>query len=72
MEKVHISDLHNLSVKDKIKVVQDLWDDIAKEQSISSISIEHKKLLEERLEIINSGNATFKPWSEIEKKFKSI
>lgn len=68
MTKEQLTQLHNLSVKDKIKVVQDLWDDIAEEQSIDSLSSEHKKILEDRLQIISSGNANFKSWSEIHKK----
>jgi putative addiction module component (TIGR02574 family) len=31
---LQLSDLHRLSVKDKIELVQTLWDDIANEQAI--------------------------------------
>lgn len=70
MTKEQITELHKLSVKDKIKVVQDLWDDIAEEQSIDTLSSEHKKIIEERLQILRSGDAKFKSWSEIQDKFK--
>ena len=33
MTRLQMSELRKLSVKDKIKVVQTLWDDIAKEQT---------------------------------------
>lgn len=72
MTKEQILELHKLSVKDKIKVVQDLWDDIAEEQSIDTLSTEHKKIIEERLQIINSASAKFKSWSEIQDKFKLV
>jgi putative addiction module component (TIGR02574 family) len=72
MTKNQISDLHNLSVKDKIKVVHTLWDDIAKEQSIDSLSNEHKKLLDKRIKTIDDGIAQFKPWSEIHNKYQNI
>ena len=70
MTKQQLIDLHKLSVSDKIKVVQALWDDIAEEKAIDSISAEHKKILEKRLKLISSGNATFKPWSQIQTKYK--
>jgi putative addiction module component (TIGR02574 family) len=72
MTKLQMTELHKLSVKDKIKVVPSLWDDIAKEQTSDTISVEHKKILEERLQKINSGTAIFKPWSEIQNKFKQF
>lgn len=72
MTKLQMTELHKLSVKDKIKVVQTLWDDIAQEQAIDSLSSEHKKILNERLQKINSGEAIFMPWSVIQAKFKEI
>jgi putative addiction module component (TIGR02574 family) len=68
MTRLQMSELHKLSVKDKIKIVQTLWDDIAKEQSIDGLPEDHKKILDERLHKITSGNALFKPWSEVQIK----
>ena len=72
MTKHQMTDLHKLSVKDKIKVVQTLWDDIAKEQSIETLSSEHKKILDERIQKINSGDAQFRSWSEVQNKYQNI
>ena len=72
MTKSQMSELHKLSIQDKIKLVQSLWDDIAAEQSIETLPAEHKRILEERLRVINSGKAKFKPWSEVQNKFKRI
>lgn len=72
MTKHQMADLHKLSVKEKIKVVQILWDDIAKEQSIETIPVEHKKILDERIQKINSGNALFKEWSEVQFKYQNL
>ena len=69
MTKVQMSELLKLSVKDKIRVVQTLWDDIANEQSIDELPTEHKRILEERLNKINSGRATFSSWAEIQKRY---
>ncbi len=72
MTRLQMSELHKLSVKDKIKVVQTLWDDIAKEQSIDGLPVAHKKILDKRLNIIASGNAVFKPWEEVQIKYDKL
>lgn len=72
MTKLQMTELHKLSKKDKIKVVQTLWDDIAKEQAIDSISLEHKKTLEERLRKINAEEAIFVSWSAVQAKYKAF
>ena len=72
MNRVQMKDLHNLTVRDKIKVVQTLWDDIVNEQSINTLPAEHKRILDNRINLINSGNAKFKSWSEVKTKFQSI
>ena len=71
MTRLQMSELHKLSVKDKIKVVQSLWDDIAKEQSIEGLPESHKKILNERLRKIDAGNALLKPWSEVQIKYRN-
>lgn len=65
MTRLQMSELHKLSVKDNIKVVQTLWDDIAKEQSIEGLPEAHKTILNERLQKIDTGNAILKPWSDV-------
>ena len=70
MTKSQISELHKLPTNDKIRIVQDLWDDIARENDLNTISAEHKLILDQRIEKINSGKATFKPWSEVQAKYK--
>lgn len=72
MTKHQMTDLHKLSVKDKIKVVQALWDDIAREQSIDTIPVEHKRILDQRIKMIDSGSAQFKPWSEVQNKYQKL
>lgn len=72
MTRLQMSELRKLSVKDKIKVVQTLWDDIAKEHYIKGLPAAHKKILDERLHKINAGNAHFKPWSELQSKYGNL
>ena len=72
MTRLQMAELHKLSVKDKIKVVQTLWDDIAKEQSIEGLPETHKKILNERLRKIEAGNAILIPWSDIQTKYREL
>jgi putative addiction module component (TIGR02574 family) len=69
MTKVQMAELHKLSVEDKIKVVQTLWDDIARKKSIDTLPENHKKILDERIKKMYSGKASFKSWSEIQAKY---
>ena len=72
MTKLQMSELHKLSVKDKMKVVQTLWDDIAKDQLIDELPTAHKKILNERIQKITSGKAVFKSWSEVQDKYNQL
>ena len=72
MTRLQMSELHKLSVKDKIKVVQTLWDDIAKDQSIDGLPAAHKKILDERIQKMKSGNGVFIPWSDIQNKYEKL
>ncbi|MBS1593769.1 MAG: addiction module protein [Bacteroidetes bacterium] len=70
MDKSQIAELHKLPVEEKLQLVQELWDDIARDNSLESISKEHKEILDQRIAKINSGEATFRPWSEVKAKYK--
>lgn len=72
MTKLQMSALHKLSIKDKIEVVQILWDDIAKEQLIDTLPLEHKRILDERIQKIESGKAQSKPWAEVQDKYQKL
>ena len=70
MTNSQMTELHKLSVEDKIEVVQSLWDDIAQEQSLCEFPEAHKKVLDERIKKIAEGEAIYKPWSEVQQKFE--
>ncbi len=72
MTKNQMTDLHKLSVKEKIRVVQALWDDIANEQSIEALPFEHRRILDHRIKLIESGKTHFRPWSEVQNKYRKL
>jgi hypothetical protein len=71
MTNTQIAELHKLPKKDKIELVQLLWEDIAKDQEFEDIPPDHKLILNERLEKIYGGKAEFKLWDEIRQKYQN-
>ena len=71
MTNSQMTELHKLSVQDKMEVAQSLWDDIAEEQSIGHFPETHRKILDERIKRIAEGEALYKTWSEVQQKFEN-
>ena len=59
-------------MKDKIDIVQTLWDEIAEKQAMDSLSAEHKKILDDRLQKITNGEVQFKTWAEVQEKYETL
>lgn len=60
MEKKELKKLQQLSKEEKIEVAQMLWDDIAHNQNQLEIPQEHKRILDQRLDKIKTGDGKFK------------
>lgn len=70
MNTTQIADLHKLPRKEKIELVQLLWEDIAKDQEYEVLPEDHKLILNERLEKIYEGKGEFKSWDKIRQKYQ--
>jgi putative addiction module component (TIGR02574 family) len=71
MTNTQIAELHKLPKKDKIELVQLLWEDIARDQEYEVLPADHKSILNERLEKIFDGKGEFESWDEIRKKYQN-
>jgi len=69
MTTAQLKKILRLNRREKIELVQTLWDDIAKEQEKLAVPKEHIKLLERRIKRIEKGSAKFKSWESVRKKF---
>jgi len=69
MENQQIEQLHNLSWDEKFEVIQMLWNDLANNPENLNLPDEHKNILRQRIERIESGEAKFKSWHEIKAKY---
>jgi putative addiction module component (TIGR02574 family) len=69
MRKVAIKELQTLSRKEKITLVQELWDDIASGKDINDIPLSHRRELERTLKNISLGKTAFHEWKDVRKKY---
>ena len=69
MTALQIEELHKLSPNEKIELAQLLWEDLANEQSLTGLPLEHQQILENRLELINTGIGKFISWEDYKSKY---
>ncbi|HCY77933.1 MAG TPA: addiction module protein [Ignavibacteriales bacterium] len=64
-------DIKNLSLKEKISLVEDIWDEISNNQNYLYVSDEQKKELDSRLSKYKLNLAESKKWSIVREEIKS-
>lgn len=69
MSSHQLNTIFNLSIEEKLLIVQKLWDNIASEQQKLEVPVEHKMLLMQRIKKIESGKTSFKNWEDIKNKY---
>ena len=65
-------ELHNLSIDERLRLVEDIWDSIAADQGVLPLTDEQKAELDRRLDIYeldkNVGRAAAEVIADIKKK----
>jgi putative addiction module component (TIGR02574 family) len=64
-------DIKNLSLKEKISLVEDIWDEISNNQNSVDVSDEQKKELDLRLSKYKLNLSESKKWSIVREEIKS-
>lgn len=64
-------DIKNLSLKEKISLVEDIWDEISNTQNYVGVSDEQKKELDSRLSKYKLNLTESKEWSIVREEIKS-
>ena len=59
----------NLSVSDRIRLVEEIWDTIAEENETSELTDAQKRELDRRLELVKSSPGQGRTWDEIKAEF---
>ena len=59
-----VSTFRKLSPNDKVRLVQELWDEIAEEVSRMPLTEDQRRLLDERLADEGNNPDDFEPWAK--------
>jgi putative addiction module component (TIGR02574 family) len=65
------ADILNLSVSERIQLVQDIWDSIAEVPDSVPLTDEQKAELDRRLDSYHMNPNAGSPWSVVRERFKS-
>ena len=59
----------NLSISDRIRLVEEIWDTIAEENEASELTDAQKRELDRRLELAKNNPGQGRTWDEIKAEF---
>ena len=59
-----------MPLREKLRVMEAIWDDISREEENLEVPQWHKDLLEERERLIAEGKAKFVDWEEAKQQIK--
>ena len=68
MKKITVSDTLELSLPERIQLVEDIWDTIANETDAVELSEEEKRIIDERLEAYHKNPDLGSPWEDVYKR----
>ena len=71
MKKQTATDTLNLSIPERIQLVEDIWDTIAAEADRVELTEEEKKVIDERLKAYHQNPNLGSPWEDIFKRIVS-
>jgi putative addiction module component (TIGR02574 family) len=71
MKHITATDTLELSVPERIQLVEDIWDTISNEPEAVQLSDEEKKIIDERLEAYHRNPALGAPWEDVYKRIVS-
>ncbi len=65
-----IDEIKMLDITERIMLVEEIWDSIAKEQDSLSLSDYEKKILDERLTSLEKNPTNLVSWNEIKNRVR--
>jgi len=72
MKKISAMDMLDLSIPERIQLVEDIWDTIAEGLESLELTDEEKKLIDERLAAYHSNPTLGSPWREVFKRLPDL
>ncbi len=71
MKKISATDALDLSIPERIQLVEDIWDTIAAKADSLELTEEEKKIIDERLERYHQNPELGSPWEDVYKRIVS-
>ena len=71
MNKIIATDILNLSIPERIQLVEDIWDTIAAKAGAVELTEDEKKIIAERLKAYNNNPDLGSPWDEVYRRIVS-
>ena len=71
MKKITATDTIELSIPERIQLVEDIWDTIATEAEAIELTEDEKKIIDERLEAYHRNPDLGSPWEDVYKRILS-
>ena len=65
MKKITATDTLELSISERIQLVEDIWDTIATEVQSFELTEDEKRIIDERLKAYHKNPALGSPWKEV-------
>ncbi|MEK6679074.1 MAG: addiction module protein [Nitrospirota bacterium] len=65
MKRVTATDTLELSIPERVQLVEDIWDTIAEKTELVEITKEEKKIINERLEAYHKNPELGSPWEDV-------
>lgn len=71
MKKLAATDTLDLSIPERIELVEDIWDTIAAKADLVELTEEEKKIIDERLKAYHQNPNLGSPWEDVFKRIIS-
>lgn len=71
MKKITATDTIELSIPERIQLVEDIWDTIAAEAQSIELTEDEKRIIDERLEAYHKNPDLGSPWKDVYKRILS-
>ncbi len=65
MQKTMVTDTLNLSIPERIVLVEDIWDSIAAKVDAIELTDKEKQILDQRIEAYHCNPNAVSPWNEV-------
>lgn len=65
---IALEEIHQLPFREKLRMMEAIWDDICREEQHLEAPDWHKELLDERERLLDQGKAQFLDWEEAKRR----